>query len=146
MAKIKNTTAYPTVIPADDDLLIGTDVNNNNKTVTFKVSDLSGGAPTNQGLNSVLGVGNISALNIELNGSASALGSSISCSDIFPLSISAGGLGQTGAINQVLTADGAGSFTWSAAQGSTLTWQETLTNGNSAISNPTLEGLFTITK
>ena len=42
MAKIENTTVYPTVTPASEDLLIGTDVNDNNKTVTFLVSDISG--------------------------------------------------------------------------------------------------------
>jgi len=68
MAKIKNTTAYPTVTPAANDLIIGTDVSDNKKTVTFTVSSIGGGAAVNQDLNSVLGVGNTSNLNIELNG------------------------------------------------------------------------------
>ena len=38
MAKIENTQAYPTVVPAMDDLLIATDVSDNNETVTFLVS------------------------------------------------------------------------------------------------------------
>ena len=42
MAKIENTTVYPTVTPASEDLLIATDVSDNNKTVTFLVSDVAG--------------------------------------------------------------------------------------------------------
>ena len=43
MAKIENTTVYPTVTPAASDLLIATDVSDNNKTVTFLVSSITGG-------------------------------------------------------------------------------------------------------
>ena len=32
MSKISNTASYPTVTPADGDLLIGTDVNDNDAT------------------------------------------------------------------------------------------------------------------
>ncbi len=39
MAKISNTTVYPNVIPAADDFVILTDVNDNDKTKTAKVSD-----------------------------------------------------------------------------------------------------------
>ena len=41
MAKIENTTVYPTVTPTAEDLLIGTDVSNENNTVTFKISSLT---------------------------------------------------------------------------------------------------------
>ena len=43
MAKIENIIVYPTVTPAASDLLIATDVSDNNKTVTFLVSSLAGG-------------------------------------------------------------------------------------------------------
>jgi hypothetical protein len=38
MAKISNTTVYPTITPADDDLLILTDANDSNRTKTVKMS------------------------------------------------------------------------------------------------------------
>ena len=38
MAKISNTTVYPTVTPADDDLLILTDANDSNRTKTAVMS------------------------------------------------------------------------------------------------------------
>jgi trimeric autotransporter adhesin len=143
MAKIKNTTAYPTVTPADNDLLIGTDVNDNNKTVTFTVSSIGGGAATNQDLNSVLGVGNISTLNIELNGSADAGGSSISASDIFPTTISAGGLGSHGLNGQVLLSTGTG-ISWGDSPGLNQSWNDTLLVSPVATANPNLTGVFTI--
>lgn len=68
MAKIENTTAYPTVTPAMDDLLIATDVSNNNETVTFLVSDLIGGTGVLQGLQSVLDTGNTAIQSIDLTG------------------------------------------------------------------------------
>ena len=68
MAKIENTSVYPTVLPAADDLLIGTDVNDNNKTVTFLVSSLTGGAVVNQGLQSVLDTGNVAVQAMSLTG------------------------------------------------------------------------------
>ena len=54
MAEIKNTTAYPTVTPNASDLLIATDVSDNNKTVTFLVSDLLAAGTVLQDLQSVL--------------------------------------------------------------------------------------------
>ena len=39
MAKISNTTVYPNVIPAADDFVVLTDVNDNDRTKTAKVSD-----------------------------------------------------------------------------------------------------------
>jgi hypothetical protein len=143
MAKIKNTTAYPTVTPASNDLIIGTDVSDNKKTVTFTVSSLGGGGGVNQDLNSVLGVGNTSLLNIELNGNASALGSSISVIDIFPTTISAGGLGSHGTAGQVLSSTGTG-LAWIAAPGTTQSWNDTLAVSPIATANPNLTGTFTI--
>ncbi len=143
MAKIKNTTAYPTVAPAANDLIIGTDVSDNKKTVTFLVSSLGGGGGVPQDLNSVLGVGNTSALNIELNGNASALGSSISVIDIFPTTISAGGLGSIGTAGQVLSSTGTG-IAWIAAPGTNQSWNDTLAVSPVATANPNLTGTFTI--
>jgi len=143
MAKIKNTTAYPTVAPAANDLIIGTDVSDNKKTVTFLVSSIGGGGGVPQDLNSVLGVGNTSALNIELNGNASALGSSISVIDIFPTTISAGGLGSHGTAGQVLSSTGTG-LAWIAAPGTTQSWNDTLAVSPVATANPNLTGTFTI--
>ena len=142
MAKIKNTTAYPTVTPSTNDLIIGTDVSDNNKTVTFTVSSIGGGVGVNQDLNSVLGVGNTSLLNIELNGNASALGSSISAIDIFPTTISAGGLGSVGTAGQVLSSTGTG-IAWIAAPGTTQSWNDTLAVSPIATANPVLTGVFT---
>ena len=142
MAKIKNTTAYPTVTPSTSDLIIGTDVNDNNKTVTFLVGALGGGVAVNQDLDSVLGVGNTSLLNIELNGNASALGSSISVIDIFPTTISAGGLGSHGSAGQVLSSTGTG-LAWVNATGATQSWNDTLAISPIATANPVLTGIFT---
>ena len=143
MAKIKNTTAYPTVTPAANDLIIGTDVSDNKKTVTFTVSSIGGGAAVNQDLNSVLGVGNTSNLNIELNGNADAGGSSISANDIFPQTISAGGLGSHGTAGQVLSSTGTG-LAWIAAPGTNQSWNDTLAVSPVATANPNLTGVFTI--
>ena len=41
MAKISNTTVYPTVTPADDDLLILTDAHDSNKTKTVTMSGVN---------------------------------------------------------------------------------------------------------
>ena len=142
MAKIKNITAYPTVTPSVSDLIIGTDVNDGNKTVTFLVGALGGGVAINQDLNSVLGVGNTSLLNIELNGNASALGSSITVIDIFPTTISAGGLGSHGTAGQVLSSTGTG-IAWIAAPGTTQSWNDTLAISPVATANPVLTGIFT---
>ena len=143
MAKIKNTTAYPTVTPSTSDLIIGTDVNDNNKTVTFLVGALGGGVAVNQDLDSVLGVGNTSLLNIELNGNASALGSSITVIDIFPTTISAGGLGSHGVAGQVLSSTGTG-LAWINSPGLNQSWDDTLNVSPVATANPSLTGVFSI--
>ena len=143
MAKIKNTTAYPTVIPQVNDLIIGTDVGDNNKTVTFTIGSVGGAAAINQDLNSVLGVGNTSLLNIELNGNASALGSSITVIDVFPTTISAGGLGSHGVNGQVLSSTGTG-LAWINSPGLNQSWDDTLNVSAVATANPSLTGVFTI--
>ena len=121
MAKIENTTVYPTVTPAAEDLLIATDVSNNNETVTFLVSDLLGQS-TLQGLQSVLDVNNTATQNMILTGNATFNGT------IIPTTITAGG--GVGAAGQVLTSTGIG-LQWSnVALNQNL--QQTLDNGNSA--------------
>ena len=121
MAKIENTTVYPTVTPAAEDLLIATDVSNNNETVTFLVSDLLGQS-TLQGLQSVLDVNNTATQNMNLTGNATFNGT------IIPTTITAGG--GVGLAGQVLTSTGVG-LQWSnVALNQNL--QQTLNNGNSA--------------
>lgn len=121
MAKIENTTVYPTVTPSAEDLLIATDVSNNNETVTFLVSDLLG-ASTLQGLQSVLDVNNTAIQNMNLTGNATFNGT------IIPTTITAGG--GVGLAGQVLTSTGVG-LQWSnVALNQNL--QQTLDNGNSA--------------
>ena len=100
MAKIENTTAYPTVTPAADDLLIGTDVNNNNETVTFKISDIVGAGGVAQDLQSVLDTGNIATQNITLTGDIKVIGT------IWPTTITA--QGNIGNLGQILSSTGAG--------------------------------------
>tara|TARA_R110000787_G_scaffold277915_1_gene387457 strand:+ start:836 stop:5482 length:4647 start_codon:yes stop_codon:yes gene_type:complete len=110
MAKIENTTVYPTVLPAADDLLIGTDVNDNNRTVTFLVSDLMGGAVVLQGLQSVLDTGNIATENINLTGIITVSGAPGVGYINTPQLQAAGNFGSIG---QILTSGGAGgSMTW----------------------------------
>ena len=121
MAKIENTTVYPTITPSAEDLLIATDVSNNNETVTFLVSDLLGQS-TLQGLQSVLDVNNTATQNMSLTGNATFNGT------IIPTTITAGG--GVGLAGQVLTSTGVG-LQWSnVALNQNL--QQTLDNGNSA--------------
>jgi|TARA_R110001592_G_scaffold6573_8_gene35320 hypothetical protein len=123
MARIENTTVYPTITPSANDLLIGTDVSNDNETVTFLVSSLTGGAGVLQGLQSVLDTGNTAIENINLTGNITVVGS------IIPTTITAGGL--IGTAGQVLSSTGAG-LQWVAASGSNASWNDTLLIGNTA--------------
>jgi hypothetical protein len=41
MAKISNTTSYPNATPASNDYVIGTDINDNNATKTFKLQEIA---------------------------------------------------------------------------------------------------------
>ena len=100
MAKIENTVVYPTVTPAMDDLLIATDVSDDNKTVTFLVSDLAGGTGILQGLQSVLDTGNTATQDINLTGDITVLGT------IAPTTITATGV--TGTAGQILSSTGTG--------------------------------------
>ena len=115
MAKIENTTVYPTVTPAASDLLIATDVSDNNKTVTFLVSDLLGQS-TLQDLQSVLNTGNSAVSSMFITGNIVVTGS------VVPDSITAGG--SLGNVGQVLTSTGTG-IEWSSVS-NTQTLQQTL--------------------
>ena len=123
MAQIDNTTVYPTVTPAASDLLIGTDVNNDNQTVTFLISDIVGGGGVAQDLQSVLTTGGSSTLPITLTGATGTL----TADRIFPVSLIA--QGSSGTAGQYLSSTGAG-LQWVTAPSATIgTLQQTLTAG-----------------
>ena len=142
MAKIFNTTVYPTIIPAATDLLIGTDVSNDNATVTFKISDIVGGAGVSQDLASVLTVGNTASNNITLTGTGI-----LTAVDVFPTVISAGTQGTHGTNGQYLMSTGTG-LQWSVPLGGTLTWNQVVANGNTVSSQNLIlnDGSFTISQ
>ena len=126
MAKIENIRVYPTVKPAADDLLIATDVSDNNKTVTFLVSDLAGGAGILQGLQSVLDVDNVATgKDILLTGNINAFGGYMNA-DQYHIN------GSPGLLGQVLTSGGpSGSATWSTpSAGNCCNIQDTLAVGD----------------
>jgi hypothetical protein len=131
MAKIENTTAYPTVTPSMDDLLIATDVSDNNETVTFLVGDLIGGAGVLQGLQSVLDTGNVATQTMDLTGDINLLGGpGIGFLETCQIKLG----GSYGAAGEVLTSQGAGSCAiWApAASTSCCSWNDSLTIGNIA--------------
>ena len=100
MAKIENTTVYPTVTPAAEDLLIATDVSDNNRTVTFLVSAVAGAGGVAQGLQDVLDTGNTATQNLSLTGNITVVGT------ITPTTLTASnGVGTAG---QILSSTGAG--------------------------------------
>ena len=136
MAKIENTTVYPTVLPASNDLLIATDVSNDNATVTFLVSSLTGAGGVAQDLQSVLTTGNTAVEDINLTGNIIVTGM------VQPTTIGANnGVGTAG---QVLSSTGAG-LQWIAAAGATnQSLDQTLTVGNTSSQNIILNsGIFT---
>ena len=142
MAKIFDVSAYPTITPAGSDLIIGTDVNDNNRTVTFKISDIVGGGGVAQDLTSVLSIGNSAANNLTLTGTGI-----LTAVDVFPTVISAGTQGSHGAAGQVLTSTGTG-IAWDTISGGSQTWDEVVTLGNTVSSqNLNLQdGSFSITQ
>lgn len=142
MAKIENTTVYPTVTPAADDLLIATDVSDDNRTVTFLVSSLTGGAGVNQGLQSVLNTGNSATGSIELTGNITLLGGpNTGFIDLCQIKLG----GTYGTAGQVLTSQGAGACaTWETpSAASCCNLSGTLTAGNTATNDISLTGLGT---
>lgn len=129
MAKIENTTAYPTVTPAADDYIIGTDVSNDNETVTFLVSDLTGASGINQGLQSVLSTGNTASGSILLTGNINLLGGpGVGYLDLCQIKLG----GSFGIAGQVLTSQGPGSCaTWETPSAtSCCNLQGTMSAGN----------------
>lgn len=125
MAKIENTTVYPTVTPAASDLLIATDVSDNNKTVTFLVSSITGGGGgVAQDLQSVLTTGNIATEDINLTGGIFVTGT------VQPTTITAlNGIGTSG---QVLSSTGVGLQWITAGAGANPSWDETLIVGSTS--------------
>ena len=127
MAKIENTLVYPTVTPAASDLLIATDVSDNNKTVTFLVSSLTGGGGVAQDLQNVLNTGNTAVQNINLTGNITVNGT------VQPTTITAtNGIGTAG---QVLSSTGTGLQWINAGSAACCSLDETLTVGNTSGQN-----------
>ena len=118
MAKIENTTVYPTVTPAASDLLIATDVSDNNKTVTFLVSSIVGGGGVLQDLQSVLDTGNTAVQNINLTGNMTIIGTAA------PTTITAAG--STGTAGQILSSTGTGLAWITPGTKACCGWEETL--------------------
>ena len=130
MAKIENTTVYPTVTPAMDDYIVGTDVSDDNKTVTFLVSDIAGGGGgLLQGLQSVLDTGNAATQDINLTGHIELFGGpGVGYIDLCQIFLS----GSVGAPGDVLTSQGIGACaTWtSPAAANCCSLKDTLAVGN----------------
>jgi len=118
MAKIENTTVYPTVTPAASDLLIATDVSDNNKTVTFLVSSIVGAGGVLQDLQSVLDTGNTAVQNINLTGNMTIIGTAA------PTTITAAG--STGTAGQILSSTGTGLAWITPGTKACCGWEETL--------------------
>ena len=107
MAKIENTTVYPLVTPNASDFVIGTDTSDDNRTVSFSISDItaSGGL---QDLQSVLTTGDTATENINLTGNITVVGT------VYPTTITAAGT--PGSAGQILSSTGTG-IQWIAAAG-----------------------------
>ena len=133
MAKIENTQAYPTVTPAASDLLIATDVSNNNETVTFLVSDIAGGGGVLQDLQSVLTTGNTAIEDINLTGTITVIGT------VAPTTITA--LGSTGAPGEILSSTGTGLEWIPSPSTSCCTWNDSLISGNIATTASIVDGV-----
>tara|TARA_R100000900_G_scaffold46905_2_gene37670 strand:+ start:967 stop:7857 length:6891 start_codon:yes stop_codon:yes gene_type:complete len=125
MAKIKNTTAYPTVTPNASDLLIATDVSDNNKTVTFLVSDLLAAGTVLQDLQSVLTTGDTATEDINLTGTIDLTGTlELDASTQLTINGAFGTAGQVLVVNATATG-----LEYSSASG-IQTWDETVAQGN----------------
>jgi len=125
MAKIKNTTAYPTVTPNASDLLIATDVSDNNKTVTFLVSDLLAAGTVLQDLQSVLTTGDTATEDINLTGTIDLTGTlELDASTQLTINGAFGTAGQVLVVNATATG-----LEYSSASG-IQTWDDTVAQGN----------------
>tara|TARA_R100001509_G_scaffold122664_1_gene76495 strand:- start:14489 stop:15133 length:645 start_codon:yes stop_codon:yes gene_type:complete len=152
MSKISNTASYPTVTPADGDLLIGTDVNDNDATKTFTIGSINALTPADT-LSEVLTAGNTATNNIVLTGD-------ISCTNLTSTTAISGATvtGTTSVTTPLVvptdiqdgsTATGsAGQYLRKSSPGNVLAWEtvgdntlsEVLTAGNSAANGITLTG------
>ena len=133
MAKIENIIVYPTVTPAASDLLIATDVSDNNKTVTFLVSSLAGGGGVLQDLQSVLTTGDTAIEDINLTGNITVIGT------VAPTTITA--LGSPGAAGQILSSTGAGLQWINSPSTSCCTWNDSLISGNISTTKAVVDGV-----
>ncbi len=129
MSKISNTSAYPTIAPADGDLLIGTDINDSNATKTFTIGSVVALTPADT-LAEVLTAGNTATNNIVLTGN-------ITCTTIIPTDIQ-DAAGNTGTVGQHLVKNAANALEWGAGSADTLA--NVLAAGNSAANAITLTG------
>ena len=136
MAKIENTTVYPLVTPNASDFVIGTDTSNDNRTVSFSISDItaSGGL---QDLQSVLdtpttNLGGTAAGDISLTGNITVNG------DIHPTQILAGGA--SGTAGQLLSSTGTGIQWVDTSVIASNTLQEVTTAGNTTTDNIVMNG------
>ena len=129
MSKISNTSAYPTIAPADGDLLIGTDINDSNATKTFTIGSVVALTPADT-LSEVLTAGNTATNNIVLTGN-------ITCTTIIPTDIQ-DGTAATGTAGQYLRKSAANALAWETVGANTLS--EVLAAGNTATNNIVLTG------
>jgi hypothetical protein len=132
MSKISNTSAYPTIAPADGDLLIGTDINDSNATKTFTIGSVVALTPADT-LSEVLTAGNTATNNIVLTGN-------ITCTTIIPTDIQ-DGTAATGTAGQYLRKSAANALAWETVGANTLS--EVLAAGNTATNNIVLTGDLT---
>jgi len=131
MAKIENTTVYPLVTPNASDFVIGTDTSNDNRTVSFSISDItaSGGL---QDLQSVLDKGSTATENITLTGNITVNGY------IYPTQIYA--QAAPGSAGQILSSTGTGIQWVDTSVIASNTLQEVTTAGNTTTDNIVMNG------
>jgi len=131
MAKIENTTVYPLVTPNASDFVIGTDTSDDNRTVSFSISDItaSGGL---QDLQSVLDTGNTAAKDISLTGNITLVGT------VYPTTITA--QGSTGTAGQLLSSTASGIEWVDTSVIASNTLQEVTTAGNTTTDDIVMNG------
>lgn len=131
MAKIENTTVYPLVTPNASDFVIGTDTSDDNRTVSFSISDItaSGGL---QDLQSVLTTGGTATENINLTGNITVVGT------VYPTTITAAGT--PGAAGQILSSTGTGIQWVDTSVIASNTLQEVTTAGNTTTDDIVMSG------
>jgi len=134
MAKIENLSVYPLTTPTADDFLVGTDTSNDNRTVSFKISDITAAGGL-QGLQSVLDTGNTATQSIDLTGNITVVGT------VYPTTITAAGT--AGLAGQILSSTGTGLQWINAAAAQDL--QSVLTAGNTTTLDIITSGNITST-